>query len=173
MIDAAANGSLLPVWLCECHPMLEEGGCRSIAILASNVAGQDGGGVYLDGGSPLIIQCGFSGNTAGEDGGAVYCRFSSPQVIACRFGANFAGESGGAVAWCEGHLVNCDLSGNQAKGSHGRGGGLANCSGSVVNCTIVGNRAIGAYGAGGGLADCTADIGTPEKRYCRIFPELS
>jgi hypothetical protein len=42
-----------------------------------------------------------------------------------------------------------------------------------VNCTIVGNRAIGAYGAGGGLADCTADIGTPEKRYCRIFPELS
>jgi hypothetical protein len=54
-----------------------------------------GGGMYLKGSDPTIVDCVFTGNTAGR-GGGLFAEFSSVTLIGCTFFAN-AGGTGGAI----------------------------------------------------------------------------
>ncbi|MCP3902275.1 MAG: hypothetical protein GY715_01455 [Planctomycetes bacterium] len=133
-----------------------------------------GGGMYIVGSSPTVINCIFTDNTA-EIGGGMYNDFGSPTVTDSTFSGNWVCGAGGGmfdgagatVTNCTftdnaafqggglygGNVVtNCTFSGNTAS----EGGGIGTC-GTVINCVFTDNWAD--YGGGmhgcGTLTDCT------------------
>lgn len=120
----------------------------------ANVAGQGGGGMSNESGSPTVLGCTFSGNRAFR-GGGMYITDSTPTVIACAFIGNCATERGGGIAVLDTApapvvtVRDCTFIENMANA----GGGLAGASSSsrAVDCTFVRNSA----NTGGGAARCT------------------
>ena len=108
----------------------------------------NGGGVFCDLSSPMIVNSTITGNSVTGDGGGVWCTFASwPVIWNTVIGTNSAGHFGGGV-YCpiSPTIVNSVLTGNQAT----CGGGLYCVEGTaaITSSTITGNNA---SGDGGGL----------------------
>ncbi|MGD8454129.1 MAG: right-handed parallel beta-helix repeat-containing protein [Phycisphaerae bacterium] len=129
--------------------------------------GHAGGGVCVEGSSPVINNCVISLCDAGS-GGGVLCDSGSPTLTNCTIRLNraYASALGGGV-YCSGGspvFINCTINENTADvNGHSTGGGVYCGRGDLTlsGCTICGNAA----GSGGGLycsensiltlADCT------------------
>lgn len=87
-----------------------------------------------------------------EEGGAIYCEHESPMVINCVLRNNSAQREGGAIYCCNSNptIINCVISDNLSKGSNwmfGGGGIYASSSNiNVINSKINKNSA--SYGGG-------------------------
>ena len=118
-----------------------------------------GGGVYVDGADPTLIDCTITGNIAfvyggpAAQGGGMYCKSSRPKLVRCRFVFNWAddydSDAFGAGMMNEDSspvLVDCVFENN---GTWNWGGAMANVGASGVTltgCTFAGNW--GQYGGG-------------------------
>ena len=114
-----------------------------------NWAGWTAGGMSNFMSNPLLINCTFAENWAGiEAGGLGNYVGSHPTLIGCTFTRNSSGILGGGMTDSESALtlINCTLTGNSAR----RGGGLHSVRSDTlaINCTFIGNSA---ENAGGGI----------------------
>lgn len=120
-----------------------------------------GGGIYSEGGSPLIKDCRFDdcycywiSDFTPHGGGGVYCTGGTPEIIGNFFTGCYLSVSctdgGGAIGFYETDIV---IRGNEIRncGGHGAGGGICGES-SQVNITdnVIGQ--CGGFHYGGGLA---------------------
>ena len=100
-----------------------------------------GGGLYIDGASPVIEDCIVGTNQATRGGGA-YLRFSEAVFRRTVIEGNATGDGGGGLWWQGGviSLEDCTIRNNQAQGD---GGGLhvATDGGSIAGGAITGNFA--------------------------------
>ena len=105
-----------------------------------------GGGIFNDGGRPVLNACTFSANFGGQ-GGGMYNRDGSPSLIGCVFTSNATLLKGGGLNSDGGcaELINCTFSFNSAQFG---GGGVYNEGGveQIINCTISGNSGTAAGG---------------------------
>ncbi len=138
-----------------------------------------GGGIYNDGGSPIISNCIVMGNRATNNGAGMYSREGEPVIQSCLFQSNtVANGSGGALFSQENVLIvkDCVFWGNvvtngsggavciqtgllkmdgceffsNATANHGGGAFFSYKSNlAITNCTFSSNRATA--GVGGGL----------------------
>jgi hypothetical protein len=109
-----------------------------------------GSAVYIDGTSPTISGCIFTGNTSNV-GGAVYCGEPTalPTISSCTISHNVADSGGGMyVHEASPSITGCMIFGNSA----GTGGGVfcygSSCAAAFSTCTLVGNWATT---SGGGM----------------------
>ncbi|MEO8274928.1 MAG: choice-of-anchor Q domain-containing protein [Thermoanaerobaculia bacterium] len=136
--------------------------------ITSNIAGGDGGGVFVAAGATLsgdLLE--FAGDQAGVGGGSA----SPPTVFAGGRGGGLA--NAGTATLARTTIANCTSgAGGGPNGPGGDGGGVANLGGGMLlldSSTLSGNRtgdgatfmsSSGADGRGGGLlciGDCTLD----------------
>lgn len=147
-----------------CYHIVTASGVAATAVLdgfritagnadASAVARQ-GGGLYNDGGSPIIARCDFVRNSSHHSGGGAANLSAGPAFVSCRFlGNRSATADGGALYFYSGAgvFVNCLFSGNAAEHPALLTGGALYASGYAVvtfgNCTFAGNRTLGHGGA--------------------------
>ncbi len=119
----------------------------------------DGGGMYVLGGSPTVTRCVFRDNTAGHDGAGMYITGGgAPTVSDCTFIGNVAGLHGGAVHCTLGSvtLSHCVFAGNSAV----RGAGVyvyETLQVLVANCVFSGNWAPEGAGMWIGVFDGTGN----------------
>ena len=116
-----------------------------------------GGGMYINKGSPTLINCMFTRNTAFY-GGGMYNYFGSPALEDCTFAGNstayyidqYRGGGGMYNYFGSPTLKDCTFAGNSTFGSdlYDGGGGMYNhsCSPVITNCIFRDNFAI--YGGG-------------------------
>jgi len=116
-----------------------------------NVFWGSGGGMWIYGANPIVMNCTFYGNSEGYaftaggvgGGGGISCYQGSPTVINCMFISNSAGAGGGGmfnVYSSHPRLINCAFIGNESFS----GAGLRNDNDSnsiLINCTFTGNSA--------------------------------
>lgn len=103
-----------------------------------------GGGVYIDGTNPMLINCIVSSNNASFGGGIASVNSGSPYILNCKIIDNSAQFFGGALyCHCNNiYLVNCLITGNSASLSVYIGGSaIFNFDGSLtlINCTVTKN----------------------------------
>ncbi len=116
-----------------------------------------GGGMSAYFANTFTQNCLFDGNTAGLGGGGLYIEGESPLTVGCVFTRNrttwLDQGWGGAVLngfSTQAQLVSCLIVGNTAQ----RGGGIANAvlsSPTIINATIVGNHSRAPDSPGGGV----------------------
>ncbi|MBI4578803.1 MAG: right-handed parallel beta-helix repeat-containing protein [Planctomycetes bacterium] len=99
--------------------------------------------------SSRVMNCTFSQNTASDQGGGLNLYSGRPVLINCVFAANAADHGGGLVnLGTDGSLINCVFVGNQAPSC---GGGVCNGNRNLalVNCILWNNSPaqIGDYGS--------------------------
>lgn len=105
-----------------------------------------GGGVYIDGTNPILINCTISGNTAVFGGGISSNNGSSPTLLNCKITGNNALVSGGGL-YCYSNnftLTNCLIAGNNSYQAEYIGSSAIlnlNASLTITNCTIMDNIA--------------------------------
>lgn len=105
-----------------------------------------GGGVYIDGTNPTLINCTISGNTAVLGGGISSNNDSSPSILNCKITGNNALVFGGGL-YCyfnNINLTNCLIAGNYSYQAEYIGGSAILNLGSslnISNCTIMDNMA--------------------------------
>ena len=128
----------------------------SVALSGLTVSGGNaghGGGLYNNGGTLTLTNCGVSDNVANDGGGLFTQAGGTTTLINCTVSGN-SGTGGGLYnsnsfsAGSSTALINCTVSGNIAAGN---GGGLYNNSGgtlTLADCSVGGNTA---GGNGGGL----------------------
>lgn len=136
-----------------------------------------GGGLHINQAEPVITHCTFR-NNAGFDGGAIYIDYGSPTLINCRLISNVAvseegpgignisglGGSGGAIHNSGGSpvLTNCTFISNKSK----LGAGMSNIENNnqlekkpsvptLTNCVFIANQAIK---NGGGISNSKCSI---------------
>ncbi len=127
----------------------------------------DGGGMFIDSGSPRVANCIFSGNFAVSGGGLYSAGGSTAFVSNCTFAGNTAAVSGGGMcSWNSSPtVIGCSFVDNHELGGYcspficwdgGSGGGMSISGGSptIVNCAFLGNIAEAGFmgGWGGGMA---------------------
>jgi hypothetical protein len=109
-----------------------------------------GGGMYNNPGSPIVINCTFSGNSARQHGGGMDNSDSHPRLTNCTFIGNRAElKYGGGIRNYNSTptLINCIFSGNSGES---QAGGMFNhnhSNANLINCTFSTNTAA----AGGGI----------------------
>ncbi len=120
-----------------------------------------GGGVYILGSSPIVMDCRIVANSALKAGanqpgfgGGIYSDAGGATIVGCLITGNtvgFDGSSKGGGAYIgEGTtLNNCLVSGNLVP-SFGKGGGVYCGGGSILSCVVRFNQAAN-YGVGIGL----------------------
>ena len=124
--------------------------------------GGQGGGMYCDGGSPVLTDCRFQDNTTigsidndfDNGGGGLYFEDASPSLIGCTFFGNSSGTGGGAsLIRCDSILAGCVFESNRAEYNDvgdGSGGGIQaseyESTLTLSDCVFVGNTA--RFGAG-------------------------
>lgn len=105
-------------------------------------AGDGGGAIRCDGGSPRISDCVFRDNSTSGSGGAIMLTQGPTRISGCEFYGNTAGDVGGAL-----HITNsdvkltaCTFSDNSA----GAGGGawVASSALTMKLCTLANNEGI-------------------------------
>jgi hypothetical protein len=122
--------------------------CRSGAMFVNCVVtgstAREGGGVFVDGASPSIVNCKVYANVADERGGGVYLSSADASFERSIIAQNAAGTDGGAVYGDESNpsFVNCTLSHNRA-GGHGGGVYVGAGSQADLETSII------AFGSGG------------------------
>ncbi|MCL5035872.1 MAG: DUF1565 domain-containing protein [Chloroflexi bacterium] len=142
------------------------------------VSGTDsGGGIYVNGGGPVISDCILTGNSA-YYGGGICSNNAAPAIINCLIYQNSGSEGAGVYLSTNSSstITNCTIAYNNAAL---RGGGLY-CSASdpaITNCIITNNFA---YLNGGGIyaADGAApmfgytdlQVNTPDNAYNNNIP---
>jgi len=112
---------------------------------------KNGGGIYIDTGSPTLTRLTISGNSANYYGGGVYTSGwpCSPSLTDVTFSGNSASRGGGMYANGDPTLTNVTFTDNSAGGD---GGGIfINGSATLTNVTFYGNSA--AYCGGGVSVD--------------------
>jgi hypothetical protein len=125
-----------------------------------------GAGMYIEGSSPTVIGCTFTGNVADVSGGGMFvCSEGSPVVTGCVFSGNSAAIGGGMAIWseCNPTVMSCTFSDNVAAD---RGGGMDNAFESspvVADCTFGGNSA----SSGGGMSNWSES--NPAVTGCAFF----
>jgi hypothetical protein len=111
----------------------------------------EGGGMYTDNSSPVLVNVIFSGNVATYGGGMFNGNSSSPTLVNVTFISNISSNMGGGMLNSSSApvLVNVIFSGNTAAN---RGGGMLNSSSAptLVNVVFNGNTATG---RGGGMSN--------------------
>jgi len=129
---------------------------EGFTVTAGNANGSTprdhGGGLYVDGSNPRILDCTFDANLAGGlngRGGAVYILVGDPLFADCTFIGNVAGAEGGAMyvaPTSRPTVANCTFESNVAVS---RGGAMRNTASDpiVANCRFLGNTAV----EGGGM----------------------
>ncbi|MHB8520886.1 MAG: immunoglobulin domain-containing protein [Limisphaerales bacterium] len=113
--------------------------------IIGNHAGGFGGGIWVAGGSPLIVDNTITGNTSYE-GGAIYCN-GTPTILNNVISYNTSSGKGGGISIGEGTLVGNIIVNNRAT----TGGGGVFCwygSALIANNTIAGNSNKTAVGGG-------------------------
>jgi len=118
-----------------------------------------GGGMFNDGGSPIINNCIFRGNNAGFIGGGIYnlSPDGSPTITDCTFSENIA-EAGGGIMNDRGSspiLRYCVFSDNSAIFGGGAIFNGENCNTIVTNSSFSNNAA----GDGGAILNNTGHSG--------------
>jgi hypothetical protein len=124
------------------------GNANNIPILMDDF---EGGGIYVDFGSPMVTNCTFSGNSAFY-GGGMYIKFGHPTVTNCTFSANSAFDGGGGVfskCYSEPVITNCRFINNYTNTTGGGINCIDNCKPKIKNCNITANIA---GETGGGIA---------------------
>lgn len=118
-----------------------------------------GGGLYIDGASPVIRNCLIAGNAAAFYGGGIYCRGDcAPTFIDCVLADNWSAWRGGGMYKDWGSRVTmerCLISNNSTVYD---GGGIANhTEGELVlsNCILSGNLCTGLDSGRGGAIYCS------------------
>jgi hypothetical protein len=95
-------------------------------------------------------------------GGGIYGNFSYVSISHCIISNNSSTIAGGGLAYINGPISNCTITGNIAVRLHsygyGWGGGLIYCNGAITDCVISDNTAEGTGGAGGGLKWCDGPV---------------
>lgn len=109
----------------------------------------EGGGLYNNGGRPVVANCIFLNNSAGDGGGVYNNSTTLPRYINCAFLGNWAVNGGGMYNYRskEVEVTNSIFSGNEAQ----YGGGLEDWESlatTITNCTFSHNTA---YNYGGGI----------------------
>jgi len=108
----------------------------------------NGGGMFIENGSPTVRNCTLRGNRADANGGGIYNKSSSPTLTKCTLSSNKAYSGGGISNESSSSptLTNCTLSGNSAISA---GGGLYNDSSSprLTDCVFSNNNT--GWGGGG------------------------
>lgn len=127
----------------------EQAGLAGLTI--RNGFNTNGGGIYIDGSSPLIYQCRILDNHAYESGGgAAVVNASYPIFSYCWFVRNEVNIGGGGAVYCEesGPLFrNCLIARNITDVQAGGGIHSENARPVIINCTFTENIADGAGGA--------------------------
>lgn len=120
----------------------------------------NGGGIYVESGSPTIQNCILTANTCDCWGAAVYFNSqTSPTLRNCLITGNTSAAEGGGIFTIDsgGRVENCIITDNVAN----TGGGLCIFGGDVefVSCQVTGNTATWSGGGGyfyeGNLINCT------------------
>ena len=96
----------------------------------TNGQADSGGGIYIVGASPTIVDCRIVANEVVRYGGGIYCESASPDITECTVSSNAAVLYGGGI-YC-----------------------TSSSAPTIVNGTISNNTAIGVngwYGGGGGV----------------------
>lgn len=116
-------------------------------LVLTNGVASGGGGLYLWGASPAIVNCRIVGNRSVANslvGGGIYAAYSQATLIDCTVTDNIVGNYGwGGGLWakyCNLTLLDCTFSANSA-GERGGGLYLLRSASVVVGCTISGNSA--------------------------------
>ncbi|UCD74115.1 MAG: hypothetical protein JSV91_10030, partial [Phycisphaerales bacterium] len=114
----------------------------------------NGGGMWIWGSSPTVMNCTFIANVASHDGGGMFITNGSPTVMNCKFIANNAAIAGGGMFIENGSPTVTDCLFLENTTLEGAGGGMSNrfdgtgdYSVTVTNCTFTANTA----GGGGGI----------------------
>lgn len=160
----------------------------SNCIFVDNTAENSGGGMYINGGKPLITNCFFTGNESGS-GGGIYDGSDGATIMNSVFvGNSTSGDGGGIAVVGAGNdtiIANCIFDGNMAfNGGGGNFGSDAKVINSVfvgntaqegggvwgtatfMNCTIAGNTAAlngGGIRIGGNVTNCVVWGNTPNE----------
>ena len=108
----------------------------------------DGGGLYLDEGSPSVANCFFLNNSA-DRGGAIYAIRSSSTITSCTFQGNSSRSEGGAMynnTDSSTSVINCVFLDNDARTN---GGAVTNFLSPALftNCSFQGNTSLNGGGA--------------------------
>ena len=134
----------------------------------------NGGGMYIESASPVVIDCTFELNTTlayvdDTGGGGVCCVDAAPTLRGCRFVNNvvFSGNVscyGGGMYSVKSApvLAHCLFEGNIVTGFDDEyyGGGMYNRASSAIlrDCLFLGNQSIYSSGAGGLVNDGSSDV---------------
>lgn len=132
----------------------------ALCTFAWNTANR-GGGAYLQGGAPLLVDCRFQNNRAtlpNGDGGGARIERGHPTFLTCVFLENSA-RRGGAVHLADGtsSFLDCQFTSNAADGDYGGALYATFASLDLSRCRFASNQA--AYGGGAILLlDCPASL---------------
>jgi len=146
IIDGNQNGTVVTF----------QNGENSSAVLCgftikNGSSGADGGGIYCEGSSPMILNCFITLNSA-VDGGGLSCQYgASPTISDCVYKLNSATLDGGGI-YCESNcnpiITNCTINENWAGDE---GGGIyyeIDCNTEISNCILINNESVN---DGGGI----------------------
>jgi len=125
-----------------------------------------GGGMFINTGSPTVVNCVFTQNSGAYSGGGMHNHSNARTVVTdCTFAGNYSDTGGGGIGNSGDSspiVTGCDFTGNAAGES---GGGVCNGSDSystISNCTFCDNSALESGGAialfpssGGTISNCT------------------
>ena len=136
-----------------------EGSSRDIGIDYNTPkrSARNGGGIYIAGTSPKILNCIIKENTA-YLGGGLYLSNSSAEIRNCMIIDNVGQSFGGGLRCFESTptIIDCMITGNTTE-EEGGGIDLSRSDAFVINCTILGNNA-GEVGGGILIWSCDPTI---------------
>jgi hypothetical protein len=127
-----------------------------------------GGGIYVDGTNPMLINCTISYNNADSGGGIASTNGGSPYILNCKIMDNKAQFFGGGLFCYSNYLnlINCLITGNSATLSEYIGGSaIYNIDGSItiINCTIANNPGLN------GMAIASFAGNLPTSHYLNVY----
>ncbi len=140
--------------------------CTFISNTATGGQFPVGGGMSAYFANVFVTGCTLDGNSAGLGGGGMYVEGETPLITASVFTRNYTtwddqGWGGGLLMGFHttGQIVSSVFVGNTAQ----RGGGIASAvlaEPQIINCTIVGNTSTAADARGGGIHTLAAQVPT-------------